>query len=196
MQLPQVRLQSQFAQIGLRQEMAQIQIEQPKATQHIEQPHATIRISTTPSRLMIDQTKAFQDTGIKSAKVAIAESAQKGKQGVLEGMARRTQQGEQLMKIENGGNPLVHQAIQNGHRPEKQFNIGWMPSHFSVDIDYQPAEVNIQATPRAPIIQNTPNKPIINYQAGGVETTVQQPNTLDVDFEHLYFKGINFEMKI
>lgn len=196
MKLPQIRLQSQFAQIGLQQQAADIQIEQPKATQHIEQPQAIVDIRTTPSRLRIDQTQAWREMELKSSIVITEEAAQAGKQKVLQGIARRARQGDELMRIENDGQPLISQAVQNGKRPEKQFNIGWIPSPFAVKTDYQPSEVHINVTPQEPVIQNQPNKPVVHYQRGGVETYMLQNNALDIDFEHLYFKGVNFEMKL
>lgn len=196
MQVPQIRIQSQQALISINQPRADVQIQQPKATQHIEQPHAIVEMRTTPSKLTIDQTQAWHDMDLKSAKVRIEEAAQKGKQKVLEGIARRANQGEQLMKIEQGGNPIASQAVQNGHRKEKQFNIGWIPSHFAVKTDYQPSEVEINITPQKPIIDNRANKPVIQAQQGQVNTSLRQQADLTIDFENLYFRGVQFEMKI
>lgn len=196
MRLPQVRLQSQPALISIQQQDAHVEINQPGATQQIEQPTATVRMRTIPSRLTIDQTQAWHDMDLKSAKVRIAEAAQQGKQKVLQGISRRINQGNQLMKIEHGGNPIVSQAVTNGHRPEKQFNIGWIPSHFAVKTDYRPAEVDINVTTRQPNIQHQANKPTLQYQPGAVITGIRQQSDLQVDFEHLYFQGMHFEMKL
>ncbi|SDK03918.1 DUF6470 family protein [Sediminibacillus albus] len=196
MQLPQVRMQSQQAKIQINQTPARQTIQQPHADQTIHQPSAEISIRRTPSRMTIDQSKAWEDMNLKSAAKSIAEAAQKGKSAVFEGMRRRVQQGAQLMKIENGGNPLAIQAKQNGHKPEKQFNIGWIPSHFAVKTDYQPSQLDINVQTNAPIIENRANKPIIGYQPGGVETSLLQKESLEIDFTNLKFTGANFEMMI
>lgn len=194
MKLPQVKLESQMARIQIQSTSASQTIQQPNAIQTIRQPGAEIRIENTPSKLTIDQTQAWNDMDLKSVKKRIEDAAQLGKQKVMGGVARRVRQGEELMKIENGGNVLQRQASENGHRPEKQFNIGWVPSHFSVKIDYQPSELNIDVKPQQPIIENKASKPIINYQPGSIETSLKQQANLQIDFVNLAFRGPNFEM--
>ncbi|MEQ6377582.1 DUF6470 family protein [Bacillaceae bacterium S4-13-56] len=196
MKLPQVRLESQMAQIQIQLTSASQTTQQPNTTQTIRQPEAEIRIEKTPSKLTIDQTQAWNDMDLKSVKKRIEDAAQLGKQKVMEGVARRVRQGEELMEIENGGNVLQRQASENGHRPEKQFNIGWIPSHFSVRIDYQPSKVNINVKTQQPIIENRASKPIINYQPGSIETSLKQQANLEIDFENLAFRGPNFEMPL
>lgn len=196
MQLPQIRIQSQQALITIQTNDAKQSIQQPKATQQIEQPAADIRMHTTPSKLTIDQTQAWNDMGLKSAKTAIKDAARAGRQDVMQGIARRARQGNELMKIENNGNPLISQAITNGNKPQKAFNIGWIPSVFAVKTDYQPADLQIDVTVNKPIIKNTANKPILQYQPGNVETSVSQEADLNIDFENLKFHSLNFEMSI
>ena len=52
-----------------------------------------------------------------------AENAQFGKQSVMEGIARRAQEGQQLVQIENGGNAIAEIAKQNGTPPPAQLGI-------------------------------------------------------------------------
>ena len=127
MQLPQIRLQSTFIKTGLNIEQPIQEIEQPKAIQSIEQPKAIVEIDTTPGILTIDQSKARADMDLKNISQRIQEFAQNGVQDLLQGIARRVAQGDELMRIENGGNPIASQAKQDGEGPEKQFNIGWIP---------------------------------------------------------------------
>ncbi|MFB1049912.1 DUF6470 family protein [Paraliobacillus sp. JSM ZJ581] len=196
MKLPQIRMESQPALISIQTNHGKQTIEQPKATQQINQPQAELNINTTPSKLTIDQTKAWHDMGLKSAKVINKDAAREGYQKVLQGIARRTEQGEQLMKIEHKSKPIVNQAIENGNRKIKEFNIGWVPSVFSVKTDYQPSEIHVDVQVNPPMIKHTPNKPIIQYQRGSVETGIRQEASLEIDFENLKFHGVNFEMLI
>ncbi|SDM20941.1 DUF6470 family protein [Sediminibacillus halophilus] len=196
MQLPQVRMQSKLAKIQITQTPVQQTIVQPKADQTIRQPKAEITIQRRPSKMTIDQSKAWEDMNLKSAAKSISEAAQKGKEAVYKGMQRRVSQGEQLMKIENGGNPIAVQGKQNGEKPMKHFNIGWIPSHFAVKTDYQPSELKINVQTHEPIIENKPNKPIINNQPGEVETSLLERQSLSIDFNNLKFKNLNFEMMI
>ncbi|MCZ0702116.1 hypothetical protein J2T56_001550 [Natronobacillus azotifigens] len=196
MRLPQIRMESQPALISIQTQNATQTIQQPKADQEILQPKAEITIRTTPSRLTIDQSKAWHDMGLRTAKQLHEDATRQGYQKVMQGISRRVREGTEQMKIENGGDPLLRQAVNNANRPEKQFNIGWVPSPFAVDIDYQPSDVHIDVRANAPIINNRPNKPVIQYQPGYAETGIRQEADLHIDFENLYFRGFQFEMSI
>ncbi|MCM3598492.1 DUF6470 family protein [Metabacillus idriensis] len=182
MNIPQIRLESRFAKLGLETFNATLAIQQPKADLSIQQPKAELSIQTTPGKLTIDQTKAREDVDLKHISKRIAEAADQGRQDVLAGIARRIQQGDEQMRIENGGRPLTAQAKKNSEREIKQFNIGFIPSHFSVKLDYQPAEVKIDVQRNAPIIESKTHKPILDYQAGEVKVELAERNQLKIDF--------------
>ncbi|WP_440894777.1 DUF6470 family protein [Amphibacillus sp. Q70] len=196
MRVPQVRLQSQPALISIQTDHARQEIQQPKATQEIHQGQADLSIRTSPSRLTIDQSQAWYDAGLRSAKQSHEDFARQGYQKVMEGIARRRREGDEQMRIEDGGQPLITQAVQNAYKPQKSFNIGWIPSVFSVKTDYQPAEVDIRVEIDQPVIRNTPNKPIMTYTPGRVTTGIRQENDLIIDFEDLVFRNFQFEMSI
>lgn len=185
MKLPQIRIQSQMAQIQIQKTDAQQKISQPKAELTIQQPKAVVNIETTPGKLTIDQTQAWEDMNLMHISKRIKKYADDGKAAVLQGIARRAQQGNELMRIENDGNPLMSQAVQNGHDQQKSLGITFIPSHFSVKTDYQPADVNINVQVNKPIIEATPRKPQFEYQPGKVETSLKQREQLDIRFTNL-----------
>ncbi|WP_191566714.1 DUF6470 family protein [Metabacillus idriensis] len=182
MNIPQIRLESRFAKIGLETVNAKLRIEQPKADLMIQQPKAELTIQTTPGKLTIDQTKAREDVDLKHISKRIQEAADQGYQDVLSGIARRIQQGDEQMRIENGGKPLTSQTKKNSEGEPHQFNIGFIPSHFSVKLDYQPADVKIDVKRNAPIIESKANKPVMDYQAGEVKVELKERNQLTIDF--------------
>ncbi|MBO0997841.1 hypothetical protein IOC57_08790 [Bacillus sp. SD075] len=186
MQIPQIRLQSTAMKIGLNIEQPIQQIEQRPAVQSIEQPKAILEIQTTPGKLTIDQSQAREDMDLKSLSRRVDEFAQRGYQDWLAGMARRSQQGTELRHIEKGGNALADQARHNSKGPGKQFNLGWIPSHFSVKLDYQPAEVKIEAIAQKPIIDARINRVNHTYTPGSVDVEILQKNALDIDFINLF----------
>lgn len=196
MELPQIRLESQYAKIGLRTTQPIQEIQQPKANLSIEQPKAELSIETRPGKLTIDQTEAWADMDLKHISRRIAEAADQGYQDSLEGIARRAQEGMELMKIENGGTPIAQIAKRNSEGPELQFNVGWIPSHFSVKTNYVPAEVDIQVKVNKPVIESTINKPIHEYTPGKVDITLEQRQSLNIDFANLKYKGVNYEQEI
>ncbi|MDW7615240.1 DUF6470 family protein [Peribacillus simplex] len=186
MQIPQIRLQSTSMKIGLNIEQPVQQIEQKAADQSIEQPQAILEIRTAPGKLTIDQSQAREDMDLKSLSKRVEEFARQGYQDWLAGMARRAQQGTELRHIEKGGNALAEQARQNSKGPEKQFNLGWIPSHFSVKLDYQQAQVEIEATAQKPIIDARINRPNHTYTPGSADVEILQKNALDIDFINLF----------
>ncbi|MGM7721411.1 DUF6470 family protein [Metabacillus sp. Hm71] len=183
MNVPQIRLQSISAQLSIHTTKGHQMIEQPKAELSIEQPKAELTIETTPSSLTIDQTEAWADMDLKHISRRIAEAAEQGKQDVLEGIARRAQEGERLKRIEDGGNPIPEIAKQRSQKPIYPVTIGYIPSAGSVKINYEPAKVNIDVKPSKPVNNATIHKPIIVYQPGTVDVELARRNELFIDFE-------------
>ncbi|MFS0821620.1 DUF6470 family protein [Bacillus sp. 1P02SD] len=196
MGLAQIRLESQNAKTGIRTTKPIQEIQQPKADLSIQQPKADLEIRTTPGKLTIDQTEAWADMDLKHISRRIAEAADKGYQNSLEGIARRAQEGNELMKIENGGNPIAQIAKRNSEGPEFQFNIGWIPSHFSVKTNYVPAAVDIQVKVNKPIINSSINKPIHEYIPGKAYIRLEQRQSLKIDFANLKYVGVNYKQEI
>jgi hypothetical protein len=196
MNLPQIRLESTFAKIAIETTPPMLEIEQPPAELDLQQPPAEMKIETTPAKLTIDQTKAWEDMDLKHIFRRIEEFAQQGYEDWLEGMARVSRQGDELMRIEDGGDPIAEQAKENSEDPMYEFNVGWVPSHFSVKTNYEPAKVHIDVEVNKPIIKTKINKPIINYTPGKVTINLAERNSLKSDFVNLKFVGINFEISI
>lgn len=185
MNVPQIRLQSISAQISIHTNKGQQSIEQLKADLSIEQPKADLKIETTPGQLSIDQTEAWADMDLKHISRRVAEVASQSKQDALEGIARRAEEGQQLMRIEDGGNPIADIAKKNSAKRIYPFNIGYIPSAGSVKIQYEPANVNIDVTTNKPNINASINKPIIDYKPGSVDIQLERRNELNIDFEEV-----------
>lgn len=185
MNIPQIRIQSTPAKIEITTRPGELSIEQSSGDLQIEQPKATLNITRIPGKLTIDQTQAREDVDLKSVRRRIEEAAQLGKQDLLAGIARRAQEGEELMKIENGFGAIASIAKRNSEGPKKEFNIGFLPRAGSVKISYDPGKVDVQATPNKPVITYTINKPIIDFQPGEVKVDLKQHASLNIDFEKL-----------
>lgn len=197
MLFPQIRLQSTFAQTELQIQKPVQQIEQPRAELSIEQPKAELTIERTPGRLTIDQTQAREDMDLKSVGRRIEEAAQLGRQDWLAGIARVAQDGNEMMRIEDGGGAIARQAKRNSEGPPKEFNIGWIPSHFSVKINYEPGSVDIQVQERKPVIDAKVNKPVHEYTPGSTQVSLANHSSLQIDFENLRYVGTaGYEQKI
>ena len=196
MQLPQIWIESQLAILGIQTKAAIQEIKQPHADIQIRQPKADIRIETSKGQLTIDQTQAWEDMKLYSPLRSIEVFAQNGKRGWLEGIARRAQEGNQLMKIENDGNTIADIAYQKVKPETLNYTIGWIPSHFSVKTHYEPGDVDIQALPREPEINIIPQKPVISHTPGNVIYQMEQYPDLKIDFINLKHTGNGFETTI
>lgn len=182
MQLPQIRIQSSFIQTSIDITNPVQRIEQPKASQSIEQPKAIVNMKSSPGQLTIDQSEAWAQMDIKPISQRTAENAQDGKRKALEGLARRAQEGDDLMHIERGGNSIVAHAKENGKFIQKQTGLGWIPSPFSVKMHYEQSKVQFDVQTQKPIIDVQVNKPIHEYTPGDVNISVSGQNSLEIDF--------------
>lgn len=185
MQMPSISIQKSDASIGLRSHKPSMQIRQQAADLQIRQDHAGfISISTTASKLHIDQTEAFADANLKSqlrfAKDYLSQSASVVSQFV----AKTAQQGEQLKRIENGTGAIARIAKQNSVRPEPQVTLGFMPRSMSqVKFRYQPSDVRITAPHKEPDIKVTRREPQIEIPKWQTEAYVRQKN-------HIAFEAV------
>lgn len=182
MRVPQIRMESVKGQIGMRTNPANLMMEQPQAVMEIRQPPAEMQIERTPSRLTIDQTKAWEEMNLKSLQKLIEDFAQEGRTKGLEGIGRRAEEGDELMRIEQGGNPISAIAKRNSEKPQPSLNIGFIPSHFSVKVNYTPSMLDIQLKQNRPEITVESKKPVVDYQPGNVDIYMEREPSLKIDF--------------
>ncbi|MFC7062470.1 DUF6470 family protein [Halobacillus seohaensis] len=182
MAVPQIQIQSTPAKIGLNINRGQQTIRQPKAEQSIQQPKADLSIEQRPGKLTIDQTKAWHNIDLKSASVRTGETAQVAEQKWMEGVARVASEGDELMKIEHGGNPIAMQAKRNAGF-EFDIQPGGRPAYDLVDISFQPSGADISVQRNEPIINTTKRDPEISFQRGKVSTYIQQNPDLQIDWK-------------
>src|SRR5699024_684944 len=99
-----------MARIQMNSSDAKLQMKQPHAELSIEQPKAHIKIDSKPATLTIDQSKAWEDMNLLNVLKSIQKYASRGKAAVSEGTARRASEGNEMMRIEQEGTPIISQA--------------------------------------------------------------------------------------
>ena len=174
MQLPRLKMTSQPGLIGIKHNEAQQMIRQPKAELHIEQRKADMVMTTKQARLNIDQTKAWAETHLMSTRQFIEHHARLSKSDLADGIRRRVEEGDALMKIEKQGHPIAEQAEVNGFRQQKRLSLKYIPSPLSVKIDVDPAELHIDVQTNRPIIHAEPRQPEHDYIPGSVDIYMLQ----------------------
>lgn len=190
MKLPQIRMEAQWGQIGIETTRGYQEIRQPKADLSVEQPSADMSIRSPKGRLTIDQTKAFEEANLMSTRRNIEIHSKRSLQKVAEGAARRAQQGDQLMKIENHSDPIVEQAKINGFTQKKDISLKYIPSPLSVKTNYEPGELQIDVQPNKPIIQATRRYPEHTYVRGDLNIYMKQYNYLEIDVVNLFSETV------
>ncbi|GIO23873.1 DUF6470 family protein [Oceanobacillus sp. J11TS1] len=181
MEIPQIRMNAQQAKIQIHTTPAQLHISQPSGELTIRQPHADVTMRTKQGKLSIDQSQAWEDMNLLSAKKSIAKNAQAGKQAAMQATAKKARQGNELMRIEKNTDPIKSQAIENGFSSQKRLGLTFIPSTFSVKTDYEPSTLDIQVQTHRPIIEGRVNKPVIQYTPGSMETSLSQRAALDIE---------------
>lgn len=183
MNIPQMTITSRPARLSIEQPRGTQQIEQPRATQQIEQPAAILEMSSEASELTIDSTEAWASMEKKSPLRAATEHAQGGLQAVQEGIARRAEEGDQMMRIENGGEAIQDIAKQTVYPPPADFNVRFLLGRFGVDIDYKPREQHIDIQTQAPRIDAQVNAPIHNYTPNAPNIDIADYGDLSIDWK-------------
>lgn len=181
MQFPQLQIQTTRGILGLEITKPTQEIEQPRAQLNQQQPAGTLEMSTTKPQLSIDTTEARADLDLKSVFKRIDEYVQLGKQGALEGTARRAQEGQQMMQIENGGNPVVEIAKQTANPPPAPLGIRFVGDRSKVQMSFQPGAVDIRWTPQQPVNDVRIKAPIHHYTPGKVTGQMEQWPSIQID---------------
>ena len=185
MKFPQIQIRTTDIKMDLHIQNVKQYIKQPKANQTIEQPAAILDIETTRGQLKIDSSQARRDLGLVGPLESIANYAEKGKQFVLQGAARRAKEGRQLMESAGKGQgraPIQNIAKQN-HGPKRigPYNIKFVPSIGPVKIEYIPGKTDVNITPQKPKIDVQVNKPIHDYTPGDVTGTMLVRPNVEID---------------
>lgn len=181
MRIPQLKMEATYVKLAISSERARLDITQPPAEMTIEQPPADMRIASIPARLTIDQTEAWAAVNNKHVFRLIEDAAADGRQAVLDFIERAAIQGDELMRIEHGGDPLVEQAEANSEGPPLELEIALVPPPFSVKVDYEPGRLTIDWNTYTPRINVKTHAPIIRCQQGAVKIDLAQRPSLHID---------------
>lgn len=176
-----IRISSTDALIGIKTTPAKLSISQPKADFEMNIREPELEIHTEQIQVQIDQQQCFNESGLKDFATLTRDHAMEAKQAVLEGIARRTSEGNRMAAIENGGNAISQIAFNNSFT-EHVFDIGTMPKSRP-EIDFVGGNVDITLHEGDVELRSKPNMPIIDVQVGDVEVFLRQ--NPDIKFEYV-----------
>lgn len=186
MKLPQIRLESEVGRIAVYMTQGKHSMHHVQPQLEIEQPPAELEIERTPAKLTIDQTKAWEDMNLKHVFRLIEDHTARAQEEYRKGVARRVDEGEEMLKIEHQkGNPFAQIAARNIARPEGTSNITFIPSFNSVKMSYEKAKLDYHWKVHQPRFEAKYEAPVIEYEPGEVTVELVQKPSLKIDFVNL-----------
>ena len=122
---------------------AQTNLESTQAKVEMETTSATLEISQPRGELSIDQTPCRYSIGLKNLADFAQEYVERGRQAVMDTIARVAQEGDQLAKIENNTDAIAD-IVADSSLSEVP-DITWAPVALP-DIHYQvnPLQINVK----------------------------------------------------
>ena len=176
--MPQITINQIFARIGMDIRKPEHSIKQTKPETTIEQGKGKQQINQENVKVNIDNYPARYDLGYRNYKDFMKDFAQEGQQTSLSQIKKYASQGDQLMRIENGGKPIISQAKQENKPSQKEIALRWKRGpkisvkENSLDISYSPQKVKSNLS-RGKVNSN------LNW--GKVNTYLEQKADLEIN---------------
>ncbi|AYC28943.1 DUF6470 family protein [Paenisporosarcina cavernae] len=181
MRIPRIQIQTTSAKLGLSIQDANVGIRQPKASLTISQPNAIIDINQQDAKLLLDTTQGRRDLGYYNPLEFSKNTSSKAKSLVLTGIARRANEGNQLMGIEKNSNAIPLIASSKIAHRLKNLSLDFIPSINAVDIKYIAGNLDIKISPRSPQIDVQQNKPQFTYSPWDVSGYMIENPSIEID---------------
>ncbi|MBM7657258.1 DUF6470 family protein [Sporolactobacillus spathodeae] len=187
---PHLEMHQVFGQIKIATQNATQSIRQPKAEQSIEQPKAKMTITRQPAIIAIDQSAGWNNMDLKSASVRIREAAEAGSQAVLDGIARRAEEGQQLLQLGKNKGQNMFARFAADHVADAvigtRYSTGTTPASEAVRYQVTPAELSVNWQTFQPQVSAVTHAPEINVSPGQVDVSMARYPSLDIQAVGLY----------
>lgn len=155
-----INIEQNFGQIGISTTPTQLRIVSREPKVDVKTQMSAVQVDINWPAVKIDQTAAQASMGYKPIVPFEKSHADKGQSEALKAIAQKAQEGDQLAKVEQGGNPFV--SIAAAAYKNKECNIALMPSvppdiYFAggIDIKANRGHVNVESLAKLPEISAT-----------------------------------------
>lgn len=102
-----------------------------------------LNVHTTQARLLIDQSSCWANLGIKPVKDYIADFAAESRQKALEGDARRTREGERVMRLDRGEKNVFQHIAQERMQESAKGRIRSYSPDVKPELTFVPGKLEI-----------------------------------------------------
>ena len=121
-----------------------LEMRQSRADLSMKQGKVEMTQQTRPGTLEVESSVARSESNLKGTFELGSYFGRIGEQGAREATSRAAQEGDQLMRIENG-NPIPSIAASKVNDPYPIADMGYMPKSIDrVKLTYTPADVKIE----------------------------------------------------
>lgn len=176
-------IQTQPAILNYNINKGQLSIEQPRPQVEAGLSLPQIRVEGTTPRITIDQTQAFNESGLKTVSAFSQDYVNYAKSKMQESVGRIAEQGTQMTDIHLGGNAIASQAAYNAYDQfYGEFGMVTMP-RTRPQIQVIEGNLDIRVTEGQITGKIVPGKPQINYRPGNVERYMAQYNSISIRYE-------------
>ena len=177
MRMPQIHIEQQPAKTGLQIKDPQMKLKQSKSTLDIKQDVGNLNIKRDVVEINVDNYPPRYDLGYKNSKDFIKDFAREGKKTARKAIGQYVRQGDQLMKIENKGKPLIKQAEQSLKPDKKEIGLRWKRGP---KIKVKPHKLKVKYKPNYPSVKSSMGAVNSNLDWGKVKVSMDQYNKLEI----------------
>lgn len=174
------------ARLGMETTPGKFNMETRRASLELHQKQARVNINTELPKVFIDQYECFAEAGLKNSSDLLKEQSEMAYQQAIEFIGKTAEDGDQLAKIELGGNPIADMAERDAY-PEKEFGLAFIPVSSpkfdvtgSLDIE---AERNWEGVTNGVEINYLPAQLDINYTPASLRIYMQSYGSLNISYQ-------------
>lgn len=156
MDLPRLTITQRPNILGVEIKKPKMSLETERSTLDIKQKTGDLQIKKDMVKVDVDSYPARYDLGIKNSADMVKEMAQQGREASLTAVGRYVRQGDQLMKLENGGKPLIRQVKEALNSDRKEIGYRWKRG----------PKISVKSSKLQ--MKYKPNYPAVKYKLGDV----------------------------
>jgi hypothetical protein len=142
-----------------------------------------LEMQTNLPKVTIDQSQPFAEAGLKKIRAFMEDNTSYSKGIVSQGIDRIVNQGNEMINIHTGVDPIPDQALYNAYDMfEKSFNYAAVPTSRPV-IDLVRGSVNYSFNQGKVTNSSQPQKVEMNYTPYQVNFSISQYNSVSFRYE-------------
>lgn len=179
MELQRLSIRQTYATTAIETKQAQLSMESPQGQLEIESIPATMEVNTKAAELSVDSSRAWMALGkgnnLEWSHMVLSQMDQV----FLLNVSRIVEEGNRLAKFTKQGSSIADMMAQ---RIQEESNVVYIgeASSLNVDLQYDPAVVNVEWNQQETRLQYTPQRPQTSYQPAVVEVYLKNKNSIQM----------------